>query len=321
MKLIILIPAFNEAEKISSVIGTMPRSLPQIDEIEIIVVDDGSKDETANLARVAGATVISHFRNMGVGQAFHTGLQAALNSGADVLVNIDADGQFDSNDILPLLQPILDKKADFVSGDRFTTDDGAAQRPDYMSAIKFWGNKRMSDLIGFIVGHRFPDVSCGFRAYSKEAMLKLNLTGKFTYTQESFLDLANKGVMMKSVPVKVRYFPERKSRVAGSISKYMFQTIKIIIRAYRDYRPMRFFGLLGLPLVIIGVLMGIFVLTHYFIHGAFSPYIFLAFGAVYLFSFGILMWLIGLLADMFVRLRLNQEQLIYNDKKQRYDKE
>jgi len=126
---------------------------------------------------------------------------------------------------------------------------------------------------------------------------------------------------MKSVPVKVRYFPERKSRVAGSIMKYMFQTIKIIIRAYRDYRPMRFFGLLGLPLVIIGFLMGIFVLIHYFVSGAFSPYIFLAFGAVYLFSFGILMWLIGLLADMFVRLRLNQEQLLYNDKKQRYDKE
>jgi hypothetical protein len=140
-----------------------------------------------------------------------------------------------------------------------------------MSALKFWGNKQMSRLISMLSGQHFDDVSCGFRAYSKEAMMQLNLTGKFTYTQETFLDLANKGIGIKTIPVNVTYFPDRKYRVAGSILNYMFQTAKIIFRAYRDYKPLKFFGLLGLIPFVISILLGVFVLIHYFTTGAFSP--------------------------------------------------
>ena len=319
MKLIILIPALNEAASIMTVVKSMPKQIEGVDQIEILVIDDGSKDDTAELVRSAGATVISHPFNQGVGKAFNTGLAAALEMGADVMVNIDADGQFSPEDIPLLIAPIVEGKADFVSGDRFRSTDGKLVRPDYMSKIKFWGNQRMSDLVGFVTGKRYDDVSCGFRAYSKEALMRLNLTGKFTYTQESFLDLANKGMGIKTIPVDVTYFPDRKSRVAGSILKYMFQTAKIIFRAYRDYNPLKFFGLLGLIPFIISLITGVFVLIHYFTTGAFSPYIFVAFAAVYLFTLGILLWVVGILADMFVRIRLNQEQLLYAEKKRRYD--
>ena len=319
MKLAILIPALNEAASIAGVIDSMPKKIEGVDQIEVLVVDDGSTDDTAQLAQNAGATVISHPFNQGVGKAFNTGLAAALEMGADIMVNIDADGQFSPKDIPLLIAPIIEGKADFVSGDRFRSTDGKLVRPDYMSKIKFWGNQRMADLVGFVTGKHYDDVSCGFRAYSKEALMRLNLTGKFTYTQESFLDLANKGISIKTIPVNVTYFPDRKSRVAGSILNYMFQTAKIIFRAYRDYKPLKFFGLLGLIPFVVSILLGVFVLIHYFTTGAFSPYIFVAFAAVYLFTFGILLWIVGVLADMFVRIRLNQEQLLYAEKKRRYD--
>lgn len=319
MHLVILIPALNEAEMISQVIQSMPKQIEGIDQIRVLVVDDGSRDATADVARAAGAIVVSHPYNQGVGKAFNTGLAAALEMCADIMVNIDADGQFAPTDIPLLIKPIIEGKADFVSGDRFRTANGKLVRPDFMSKIKFWGNQRMGDLVGFIAGKRYDDVSCGFRAYSKEALMKLNLTGKFTYTQESFLDLANKGLVIKTIPVDVKYYPERKSRVAGSISKYMFQTAKIIFRAYRDYNPLKFFGYLGLVPFLVSLALGIFVIIHYLTTGAFSPYIFVAFSAVYLFTLGILLWVVGILADMFVRIRLNQEQLLYAEKKRRYD--
>jgi len=319
MYLIILIPAFNEEEQIGTVISHMPKTIEGVDRIQVLVVNDGSKDRTVEIARQAGAIVVSHNYNRGVGAAFKTGLEKALELGADLMVNVDADGQFSPDDIPSLINPILEGKADFVSGDRFRSADGKLVRPEYMSKIKFWGNQRMADLVGFVTGKRYDDVSCGFRAYSKEALMRLNLTGKFTYTQESFLDLANKGMGIKTIPVDVTYFPDRKSRVAGSILNYMFQTAKIIFRAYRDYNPLKFFGLLGLIPFVISVLSGVFVLIHYFTTGAFSPYIFVAFASVYLFTFGILLWIVGILADMFVRIRLNQEQLLYAEKKRRYD--
>ncbi|MFZ3070950.1 MAG: glycosyltransferase family 2 protein, partial [Anaerolineaceae bacterium] len=260
-------------------------------------------------------------RNLGVGSAFRTGLANALEMGADIMVNIDADGQFSPDDIIKLIGPILAGQADFVAGDRFTNASGDLVKPQDMPAVKFWGNKRMSGLISALSGKKFNDVSCGFRAYSKEAMLRLNLTGRFTYTQESFLDLANKGLEIMTIPVAVKYFPERKSRVAGSIVRYTFRTINIIFRAYRDYSPLRFFGWLGLIPFLIGLGSGIFTLVHYIHVGIFTPYKAVGIGAIYFVTLGLLLWIVGLLADMFVRIRLNQEQLLYYDKKRRYSKE
>jgi glycosyltransferase involved in cell wall biosynthesis len=321
MKLCILLPALNEEKTITSVINRIPTHIDGINEIFVLVIDDGSKDKTVQTAMECGAKVISHRYNKGVGGAFNTGLNIALAAGADIMVNIDADGQFSPEEIPILVEPILSKEADFVIGDRFSQPDGTVKKPKEMSTIKYWGNKQMSHLISMLTNQEFNDVSCGFRAYSKEAMLHLNLTGKFTYTQETFLDLANKEILITSVPIHVKYFSQRKSRVAHNIWIYFYRTVNIILRAYRDYRPLRFFTGLGFLPFIVGAGCGLFTFVHFIRTGDITPYKFLGLLGLYLVSLAFILWIIGILADMFVRIRLYQEQILYHEKKRRYDED
>ncbi|PKO01065.1 MAG: hypothetical protein CVU42_01060 [Chloroflexi bacterium HGW-Chloroflexi-4] len=319
MKLIVVILAFNEEQNIEKVIKAIPSSILGIDTIQTIVINDGSKDATAAIAEKAGATVISHQANKGVGQSFQTGLIAALENNADILVNIDGDGQFLPEEIPLLIQPILDNKADFVPANRFVDSNGKVKRPEYMSKVKFWGNQVMSNLIGGLVREKFDDVSCGFRAYSREAMLHLNLSGVFTYTQETFLDLSFKKLRIIPVPVTIRYFPDRKSRVAGNLFAYTLRTLNIILRTYRDFRPLRFFIYLGLPPFVLGISANIFVMIYYFINHQFTPYKSVAFAGIYLSTLGLLLFIVGFLADMFMHFKQNLDKLIYFEKRQLYD--
>lgn len=318
MKLCVLLPAYNEENTVTETIKQIPRSYTGIDEVIILVVDDGSTDQTVSLAQSAGAKVVSHPHNRGVGGAFNTGLTRALELGADIMVNIDADGQFSPDEIPKLIEPILANQADFVVGDRFTKSNGSIKKPAEMPALKYWGNKQMSRLISMLTNQQFNDVSCGFRAYSKEAMLHLNLTGKFTYTQETFLDLANKDISITSVPVHVTYYTDRKSRVAHNIWIYFFRTVNIILRAYRDYRPLRFFTGLGALPFLVGFVCSLYTLIHYLLTGNITPYKSLGLIGLYLVSLAFVFWIIGILADMFVRVRLYQEQILYHEKKRRY---
>lgn len=318
MRLIILIPAYNEAETILSVLNRIPDTFEGIDELEVVVVDDGSTDQTTEIAKTAGAVVVSYTQNQGVGSAFTIGLTKALEMGADIMVNIDADGQFSPSEIPLLINPILDHKADFVIGDRFIKENGEMKKPQHMPAIKFWGNKRMSQFISMLTENKYNDVSCGFRAYSREALLQLNLSGKFTYTQETFIDLVDKGLIIKTVPVNVKYFPERESRVASNILKYIVRSSKIIFRAYRDFKPLKFFGWLGLISFVIGSIFGLIMFIIYLQIGKFTPYKFVGFTGIYFVSLGILLWVVGLLADMFVKVRLTQEKILYFEKKRQY---
>lgn len=321
MKLCVLIPAYNEEQTIVDVINKIPKKLLGVDEIITMIVDDGSTDNTAAVAIAAGAIVVSHNYNQGVGGAFKSGLNKALEEGADILVNIDADGQFSPQEIPLMIEPILSGDTEFVVGDRFTQNDGSINKPDKMPSIKYWGNKQMSRLISMLTGQNFADVSCGFRAYSREAMLRLNLTGRFTYTQETFLDLANKDVAITSVPIHVTYFSGRKSRVAKNIGRYFYRTINIILRAYRDYRPLRFFIGLSIFPFVIGSACGMFTLVYYLNTGKFTPYKSVGLIGIYLVSVAIILWIVGILADMFVRLRLNQEHILYFLKKNQYNEQ
>ena len=179
MKLVIIIPALNEEYTVGDVITAVPSQIDDVDEIEIVVVDDGSTDRTKVVAESVGAFVISHTTNHGVGAAFHTGIKTALMKGADVIVNMDADGQFNPLDIPILVQSILEGKADFVTASRFKDSSMIPQMP----RIKIWGNKRVAQLISLLTGQKFYDVSCGFRAYSRDIALKLTLFGQFTYSE------------------------------------------------------------------------------------------------------------------------------------------
>lgn len=312
--ILVVIPALNEAEKIIHVVSSVPKVIQNYS-LRTLVVDDGSTDATVDLAKSVGAKVISHGENLGLGAAFHTGLQYALGSSVDIMVSIDADGQFDPKDIALIVGPCIDGSADFVAADRFHQN---TIRPANMSSTKYWGNRAMTALVSRIVGRQFADVSSGFRAYSRDAMLWLNLHGKFTYTQESFLDLANKGLRIKQVPVKVIYFPERRSRIANSIARYATRTAKIIFQTARDHKPLRVFGSLGNVFLLSAFLMGLFVLIHYFKVGSFSPYIFVAFASAFTSSLGIIFWGLGILADMLVSIRRNQERLLFLSKKNHF---
>lgn len=317
MKLVVIIPAFNEEKTIKGVIEKIPRNIEGISNVEIVVIDDGSQDETAKHAAEAGAYVFSNGTNQGVGFSFSRGLREALQREADIIVNIDADGQFNPFDIPILIRPILENKADFVTASRFKDKSLIPEMP----AVKIWGNKMFAKMINFITGGNFTDVSCGFRAFSLEAALRLNLFGKFTYTQETFINLYNKDMRICEVPLKIRGEREfGKSKVAKNLWVYGYKSFIIIMRAFRDYQPMKFFGGFGTLFGFIGFVSGIFIFIHWFITGTTFPYRSLV---VLSFSFlilGLLFIATGLLADMLSRNRKVQEEILYFEKKRAYRK-
>ena len=284
---------------------------------KIIVVDDGSTDGTADLARKAGTTVISHRSNRGVGKAFQSGLEAALVAGADIIANIDADGQFDPAKIPQLIEPIIEGRADFTTASRFKDP---ALIPE-MSVARIAGNRIMSRLISTIARHKFYDVSCGFRAYTRDAALHLNLWGNFTYTQESILDLVIKGMRIEEVPMKIvgtRVTGE--SRVASNLFRYGFRAAKSILHTYRDFWPGHFYGWLSLLFIVPGSGLIGFLLVHRAVTGTFSPHIWAGFTGGGLLAFGLLMLAIGLIGEMLKRIRLNQELLLYYQRKAYYER-
>lgn len=320
-KVVVVIPALNEEQTILKVIKLMP-DLADLDiKLIPVVIDDGSTDRTGQLAREAGVTVITHTKNLGVGKSFQDGLKFSFENNADIMVNIDADLQYDPQDIRKLIQPILEDRADFVTADRFMSESGKLERPANMPAIKFWGNQQMTKLVNSLAGSNVGDASSGFRAISREAILNLNLSGKYTYTHETILDLGFKGMRLESIPIEVKYFPERKSRVANNLFSYGARTLNIIIRAFRDYKPLHFFGLLAAFPLIGGFALLLFSLIYYIIHQSFSPYKFVSFIGIYLFSLGLLLLIIGFLSDILVSIRLTGEKQLYLQKKQMQNKE
>ncbi len=317
MKLLVIIPALNEEASIQSVIGAIPKSFPGVDAIETIVIDDGSTDRTAELAEEAGAQVVRHGRNRGVGAAFSTGLHAALAAGADIVVNMDGDGQFDPGTIPELVRPVLEDRADFVTCTRFAKRELVPEMP----WIKRSGNRIVAGIINLLTGHEFTDVSCGFRAYSRETALKLNLFGDFTYTQETFLDLVQKRVRIAEVPLPVRGEREfGESRVASSVTRYAARAGSIILLALRDTRPLIFFGLMGLIVIFLGLTAGGFVLGHWIATGQTTPYQSVIILSAVLLILGFLLVVLALIADMLGRIRRNQDHILYLLRKRLWDR-
>lgn len=311
MKVVGLIPAFNEEATIVEVINGAKQFID-----EIIVVDDGSTDNTSTLANEAGAIVVLHPRNLGVGAAFSTGVKKALSLGADILVTFDADGQFDPSDIPRLTRPIIEGKADFVTGTRFFNN----QPVPYMSSIKRIGNNIFTKIVNWLCGTEFSDTQCGFRAYSKEALLKLTNFGRFTYTQEVFIELVNKNMRIVEVPVRVKAREHGKSKVVKNPFNYGLRALKIIIQAERDYHPLRFFSLLSLLFHIPGlILMGV-AGVNWMLTGMTSPYTSLIFMGGILIIVGIIFIILALIADMNGRQRILQEEILYMLRKQWYSK-
>jgi len=314
--LVVMMPALNEEKTVGQVIGAIPRAIPGIDEVEVVVVDDGSTDSTVDVARQAGAHVVSHGRRRGVGAAFATGLAAALRRGADYVVNMDSDGQFNPADIPALLAPLLEDRAEFATCTRFARKELEPEMP----WVKKWGNRMMCRIINWIIwGARFTDVSCGFRAYTRETALKLHLFGEFTYTQETFIDLAAKGVRMVEVPLRVRGVREHgTSRVASNLWRYGTNALLIILRSMRDVRPLKFFGLISVALLLLGVAEGLFVFGWWAATGRTHPFQSVLIGSATCLMLGFMVGVLALLADMMGRMRKTQQELFLMAKRDWY---
>lgn len=311
MKVVVMIPALNEAKTIEQVVKSIPRDFA---DVKVLVIDDGSRDNTSQLAKKAGADkVVRHGINRGLGTAFKTGINTALHMKADVIVNIDADGQFNANDIPRLVQPIIDNRADMVTCTRFKDPRLLPKMP----LIKIWGNKFFTKVINVLTKHRFTDTQCGFRAYSQEAALRMNLFGRFTYTQEVFLDLVSRGMRIAEVPCKVKGQRDGKSRIVKNVWSYGIQAMLIIMRTIRDHHALRFFGLTGGAMFSVGFIIGLFIAARWLFLGRVDPYMAFVVFSLILLILGFLMIMLGLIADMLERTRKNQDEILYRLKKDR----
>lgn len=315
-RLIVSIPAFNEEEKLGETIKRVPRSFEGVDEVLVQVVDDGSKDKTVQVAKEAGADFIySHKTNKGPGVVFKTAVEKALENGADILAYIDADGQFNPQDIRILMAPVLAGKTDMVSADRF-----GRHKAKNMPAVKYYLNRFAAAIIGWFMNAPITDLTCGFRVYSKETLLRLNLPGAFTYTQEVIIDALGKNLKVEWIPVEVTYFAERKSRVVKSIWKYVKNSAKIILKAVRDVRPMKFFGIPSLLMILMSLaVFGIFAFF-YFQNFQITPYRNYLLLAVTLLLVGLQFLVFALIADMIKSNRKLTEDHMYMMKAEKYKK-
>ena len=316
MRLIVNLPAFNEEAKIGNTIRRIPRVLGSVDEILVQVIDDGSRDQTVVIAREAGADfVYSNGVNRGIGKTFRYAVESALANGADIMVNIDADGQFDPLDIEKLVRPVLSGQADLVSADRFSY-----HKAKNIPWIKDFLNRFAAGTIGRFMNTKISDLTCGFRAYSRETLLRLNLPGDYTYTQEVIIDALGKNLKVLWIPVEVTYFEGRESRVVKSIVSYVSNSSRIILKAVRDVRPMKFFGIPGLFLIALSLAVFIGFLFFYFQDFKISPYRnYLLFSAV-TFLIGLQFFVFSLIADMIKSNRKLTEDLMYLMKKEKYKK-
>jgi glycosyltransferase involved in cell wall biosynthesis len=248
-KLIIQIPCFNEEETLPLTVADLPRQVPGVDVVEWLVVDDGSTDRTSEVARELGVDhVVRHTRNRGLAAAVLTGLDAALRAGADVIVNTDADNQYDATGIPDLVAPVLDGRADLVVGER-----------PIESIPEFSGMKKRLQRLGSWVVRKFSgteiaDAASGFRAFSRDTAMRMQVFGRYTYTLETLVQAGSEGLHVMSVPVQVN--PQtRESRLVRSTRQYVMRSAQTIIRSFALYRPFRFFAIVGLVPFTIGALL------------------------------------------------------------------
>jgi glycosyltransferase involved in cell wall biosynthesis len=304
MKLIVQIPAFNEEATIAQTLRDIPKKIDGILSIESLVVDDGSSDNTAEAARKAGATHVVQLKtHRGLSSAFLAGINAALRLGADIIVNTDADNQYAGADIPKLIAPIVRGTADVVIGDR------EVARSPHMSGFKRLLQRLGSRTVGLASGIRVSDVTSGFRAFSREAALQINVFNPFTYTLETVIQAGNRNLGVQSVAVRTNA-PTRPSRLYHGIGTYVRKSVATIFRIYTIYKPLKTFFTIGTLLMLAGSALGARFLWH-FAHGDRGGHIqSLILAAVFLIV-GFQTLLIGLVADLIsVNRRLSEEVLV-----------
>lgn len=291
MKLIVQIPCFNEAETLAATIADIPRDIPGLSEVKILVIDDGSTDKTAAVALSSGADhLVRHAGNQGLAAAFRSGLDASLRLGADVIVNTDADGQYRGADIPRLAMPIVDGQADMVIGDR-----GVA------SIQHFSRRKRLLQVFGNWVVRRFSglplsDAVTGFRAFSRDTALRLNVVSDFSYTIETIIQAANKKLRIVSIDIETNS-DTRESRLFKSLRQFIYMSAKTLLRMYIMYSPLRAFFYVSFALMIIGAIPIVRFLSFFFAGDGGGHIQSLIIGALFV-TIGMISFLMGVIGDL-----------------------
>ncbi|MHB1004374.1 MAG: glycosyltransferase family 2 protein [Chloroflexota bacterium] len=308
MRLIIQIPCYNEEDTLPLVLAGIPRDIAGVERVEVLVVDDGSTDDTVAVARRLGVDhIVRHSGNRGLAAAFQSGIDACLRLGADIIVNTDGDNQYPQADIPRLVQPIIEGCADIVVGDRQThTISEFSRTKKALQAIGSW-------TVGRLAGLEIPDAPSGFRAYSREAALRINVVSKYTYTLETLIQAGAKRLCVEYVPVSTN--PRlRESRLIKSSWGYVKRSAATLVRVYAMYEPLKVFTYIGSALCLLGGI-GIARFLYYYFSGDGGGHVQSLIIAGALLAIGFQVLLIGLLADLVGANRRLLEEALYRLKR------
>ena len=308
MKLIIQIPCFNEVTTLPDTIQALPRQLPGISKIEFLVIDDGSTDGTAEIAQELGVDHIIRLpHHSGLAVAFVSGLEACLKNGADLIINTDADNQYQAEDIINLIQPILEGRADLVIGDRrIETQQDFSTSKKILQKFGSWVTAQAS-------GIKTPDATSGFRAISREVAMRTLVLNQYSYTLETLIQAGSKRMAVLYVPVRTN--PQtRPSRLIKNTPHYLFQSGSTILRAYTMYRPLRVFSIISGLLILGGTFLGLRYL-YFYLSGQGAGHVQSVILAAVLLIIGFQTLLIGLVADLIGFNRIILEEIIYRLRK------
>ena len=312
MKLIIQIPCYNEAETLEIALNHLPKKIEGIDKIEYLIINDGSKDNTVEVAKNWGVDYVVNFKtNKGLAKGFMAGVDEALRQGADIIVNTDADDQYCGDDIEKLVRPILDGMADIVIGAR------PIDETEHFSPLK----KKLQHFGSWVVRRAsktdIPDAPSGFRAYSREAALRLNVINEYTYTLEQIVQAGRNKISIMSVPIRTNG-ELRPSRLFSSMFGYIKKSMFTIIRAYIMYKPLRFFMALGLIPLVLGFLLGVRFLIIMMLGGGTGNIQSLILCSLMI-MIGVLVIVMGVLADTIAANRKMMEDVQYRVRKIDYE--